>query len=88
MRSRITVAALVTVLAATPARADDSKACALKATEALPKITGLVVKKTRTRSASAAMLKAPPTWQGQTRPIIVDVDIVAAQRKLFHTCAR
>jgi len=34
-----------------------------------------VVKKTRTRPVPAGVLA---TWQGQMRPIIVDVDIVAA----------
>jgi hypothetical protein len=75
MRGRIAIAALLTVLATASGHADDSKACIAKATGALPAITGLVVKKARTRPASAAMLA---TWQGQTRPIIVDVDIVAA----------
>lgn len=37
------------------------------------KFAGL--KKTRTRPAPAAILA---TWQGQKRPIVVDVDIVAA----------
>jgi hypothetical protein len=56
-------------------RAEDNKACILKATETLPRISGLVVKKTRTRAVPAAILA---TWQGQTRPIIVEVDTVAA----------
>ena len=75
MRSKIAIAALVMFLATASSRAEDSKACVLKATETLPRIAGLVVKKTRTRPAPAAILA---TWQGQTRPIIVDVDIVAA----------
>jgi hypothetical protein len=54
-------------------RAEDNKACRSKATEALPHISGLLIKKTRTRPVPAAILA---TWQGQTRPIIVDVDTV------------
>src|ERR1700724_916131 len=71
---KIAIAASVTLLAAASARAEDNKACVSKATEALPRITGLVIKKTRTRPVPASVLA---TWQGQTRPIIVDVDIVA-----------
>jgi hypothetical protein len=43
-----------------------------KATEALPRIIGLVVKKSRTRAVSPEMLA---TWRGQSRPIIIDVDV-------------
>src|SRR5260370_42138564 len=71
---KIAIAASVTLLAAASARAEDNKACVSKATEALPRITGLVIKKTRTRPVPASILA---TWQGQTRPIIVDGDIVA-----------
>ena len=51
--------------------AGDSKACIAKATEALPRIAGLTVKKTGTRPAPPSILA---TWQGQIRPIMVDVD--------------
>jgi hypothetical protein len=71
---KIAIAASVTLLTAASARAEDNKACVSKATEALPRIAGLVIKKTRTRPVPASILA---TWQGQTRPIIVDVDIVA-----------
>ena len=74
MRIKIAIAASVTLLASAPSRADN-KACILKASEALPRISGLVIKKTRTRPVPAAILA---TWQGQTLPIIVDLDIVAA----------
>jgi hypothetical protein len=75
MHSKIAVAALITLLATASGRAENDKACILKATENLPRVAGLVVKKTRTRPAPAAILA---TWQGQTRPIIVEVDVVAA----------
>lgn len=75
MLGKIAIAVSVTLLATASCPAEDNKACILKATEALPRITGLVIKKTRTRPAPAAILA---TWQGQTRPIIVDVDIVTA----------
>jgi hypothetical protein len=71
---KIAIAASVTLVAAAGARAEDNKACVSKATEALPHIVGLVIKKTRTRPVPASILA---TWQGQTRPIIVDLDIVA-----------
>jgi hypothetical protein len=45
-----------------------------KATATLPQIAGLVVKKTRIRPAPPEILA---TWQGQARPIMVDVDTVA-----------
>jgi hypothetical protein len=86
MRSKIAIAALVTVFATASSFADDSKTCIAKATQALPRVAGLVVKKTRTRPAPAAILA---TWQGQTRPKIVDVDIVAtgAAETYSYLCA-
>ena len=75
MRITIAIAAAAAVLAASSSHAEDNKACVLKATKTLPSITGLVIKKTRTRPVPPAVLA---TWQGQTRPIIVDLDIVAA----------
>jgi hypothetical protein len=75
MRVIIFIAALVALFAPASSRAEDSKACILKATQALPRIPGIVIKKTRTRSPPAAILA---TWQGQTRPMIVDMDIVTA----------
>ena len=74
MRITIALATLV-VLVATASRAEDNKACILKATEALPHIAGLEVRKTRTRPVPAEIMA---TWRGQTRPVMVDVDIVAA----------
>ena len=75
MRIKIAITASLAVFAAASSRADDNKACVLKATETLPRISGLVVKKTRTRPVPPAVLA---TWQGQTRPIMVDLDTVAA----------
>jgi hypothetical protein len=63
------------VLFAVPADARESQPCIPKATEALPHVSGLVIKQTRTRPVSTAVLS---TWQGQSRPIIVDIDVVAA----------
>jgi hypothetical protein len=75
MHIKIAIAASAMLLATANVRAEDNRACILKATETLPRISGLVVKKTRTRPVPPAILA---TWQGQARPIIVDVDIVAA----------
>ena len=55
-------------------RAEAGKTCIATATEALPKIAGLVVKRSRTRPVSPAILA---TWRGQSKPVIVDVDIEA-----------
>src|SRR6266478_8641074 len=71
---KIALAVSVTLLATPSSRAEDTKACISKATETLPRISGLVIKKTRTRPVPAEILAK---WKGQTRPIIVDVDIVA-----------
>jgi hypothetical protein len=73
MRVKIAIAISVALLATATSRAEDNKACISKATETLPHTSGLVIKKTRTRPVPAAILA---TWQGQTRPIIVDVDTV------------
>jgi hypothetical protein len=75
MRSKITITTSVVFLANASAQALDDKACILKATRALPSISGLVVKKAGSRPVPAATLA---TWQGQARPIIVDLNIVAA----------
>jgi hypothetical protein len=48
----------------------------------LPRIQGLVVKKSRTRPVSAEILS---TWKGQTRPVIVDVDFEAAGEALTYS---
>jgi hypothetical protein len=75
MRIKIAVAASLTLVATASSRAENNKPCILKATETVPRISGLAIKKTRTRPVPAAILA---TWQGKTRPIIVDVDTVAA----------
>ena len=73
MRVRIAIAVSAMLLATASGRAEDNKACVTKATATLPQIAGLVVKKTRTRPAPPEILA---TWQGQARPIMVDVDTV------------
>ena len=86
MRVKMAIAVSVTLLATATSRAEDNKACISKATETLPHISGLVIKKTRTRPVPAAILA---TWQGQTRPIIVDVDTVVGgeQQTYSYMCA-
>lgn len=72
------VLSAVTAIAAflAPASADtrESQPCIPKATEALPHVSGLLIKQTRMRPVSAAILSS---WQGQSRPIIVDIDFIA-----------
>jgi hypothetical protein len=75
MRTKLALAGVALLFAATNGDAEDNRACILKATEALPRIAGLVVKKTRTRPAPAEIIA---TWRGQARPVMVDLDIVAA----------
>jgi hypothetical protein len=86
MRIKVVIAASVMLFGTANARAEASKACVLKATESLPRIHGLVVKQTRTRPVTAEILA---TWQGQTRPIIVDVDVIAAgaEETYSYLCA-
>jgi hypothetical protein len=74
MRIKSIVTSFVALLVAQSAYAKDDQPCIARAAEALPRIGGLVVKKSRTRPVSAAILA---TWKGQTRPIIVDVDFIA-----------
>lgn len=72
MRTLAMLAASAVLLVAFGSRADAGKTCIATATEAVPKITGLVVKRSRTRPVSPAILA---TWKGQSKPVIVDVDI-------------
>jgi hypothetical protein len=65
MRVKIAIAASAMLLAAANCRAEDNKSCISKATQTLPRIVGLVIKKTRTRNVPPGILA---TWQGQTRP--------------------
>ena len=73
MRTAITVAVLAALLMVLNGRAEAGQTCISKATEALPRIVGLVIKKSRTRSVSPEILAS---WKGQSRPIIIDVDVV------------
>jgi hypothetical protein len=75
MRNLAISAASAVLLLALSGRADAGKTCVTTATEALPKITGLVVKRSRTRPVPPAILA---TWRGQSKPIIVDVDVETA----------
>jgi hypothetical protein len=82
MRAKLTIAASISLLATAGSHAEDNKACISKAAEALPHISGLVIKKTHTRPVPAAILA---TWQGQTRPIIVDVDTVLGDEQQTYS---
>ncbi|HET7491891.1 MAG TPA: hypothetical protein VFK01_08430 [Bradyrhizobium sp.] len=55
--------------------AEAAKTCIGKVTEALPRIAGLVVKRSRTRPVSPTILA---TWKGQSKPVMIDVDFEAA----------
>jgi hypothetical protein len=73
MHIKFAIAASLLLFATADGRAEDNRACIAKATETLPHISGLVIKKTRTRPVPPAIME---TWQGQTRPIMIDVDTV------------
>jgi len=75
MRIAIVVAGAAALLAGEIGRSEAGSSCISKATEALPRISGLVVKKSRTRPVSTAILS---TWRGQSKPVIIDVDFEAA----------
>jgi hypothetical protein len=72
MRSLTILAVSAALLVALDGRAEAGRTCISSATEALPKITGLVVKRSRTRPVSPAVLAS---WKGQSKPVIVDVDV-------------
>jgi hypothetical protein len=67
--------AVSALLAGESGRAEAASTCLSKATEALPRISGLIVKKSRTRPVSPTILS---TWRGQSKPVIIDVDFEAA----------
>ena len=73
MRIAITVAALAALSLIPSGRSEAGQTCISKATEALPHIAGMVVKKSRTRPVPPEILA---TWKGQSHPIIIDVDVV------------
>jgi hypothetical protein len=75
MRTGMIVAVSAALLVVLNGRAEAGKTCISKATEALPRIVGLVVKKSRTRPVSPAILAS---WKGQSRPVIIDLDIETA----------
>jgi hypothetical protein len=76
MRVALLALTVVTALfdAAAAGARQEGQPCIPKAAGALPHLPGLSIKQTRTRPVSAAILS---TWQGQSRPIIVDIDFVA-----------
>jgi hypothetical protein len=75
MRTALAVAVSAALIVVLSGRAEAGTTCISKATEALPRIAGLVVRKSRTRPVSPAILAS---WKGQSRPIIIDVDVEAA----------
>jgi chloramphenicol 3-O-phosphotransferase len=75
MRTALTVAVSTALMVLLNAGTEAGKTCISTATEALPRIVGLVVKSSRTRPVPPAILAS---WKGQSRPIIVDVDTEAA----------
>ena len=76
----LTVAASAALLIALNGHAQANKTCISKATEALPHLDGLVIKKSRTRPVPAAILAS---WKGQSQPIMIDLDVAAGEGQTF-----
>jgi hypothetical protein len=72
MRNLTILAASAALLVTLNDRADAGKTCMASVTESLPKITGLVVKKSRTRPVPPSILA---TWKGQAKPVMIDIDV-------------
>ncbi len=72
MRNVTIWAASAALLVAANSPASAGKTYVASATEALPKIAGLVVKGFRTRPVSPAVLA---TWRGQSKSIMIDLDV-------------
>ncbi len=75
MRNLTMLAAAATLFVAFNDGAAAGKTCIASATEALPKLSGLVVKRSRTRPVSPAVQES---WRGQSKPVMIDVDIETA----------
>jgi hypothetical protein len=72
MRAWTGFALAVALLVLPNDRAEAGKTCIASATEALQRINGLIIRKSRTRPVSPAVLAS---WKGQTKPTMLDVDI-------------
>jgi hypothetical protein len=72
MRNLTMLAASAAWLIALGSGAYAGKTCIASATEALPKIAGLVVKRSRTRPVPPDILA---TWRGQSKPVMIDLDV-------------
>ena len=72
MRNLTILAASAALFVAFYDRAAAGKTCVASATEALPKLNGLVVKRSRTRPVPPTVLA---TWKGQSKPVMIDVDV-------------
>jgi hypothetical protein len=75
MRIWIMLAVSAALLIAQKGDAEAGSTCLAKATEALPRISGLVIRGSRTRPVSPTILA---TWRGQSKPVMIDVDFEAA----------
>jgi hypothetical protein len=66
--------------------AGTTRSCVLKATEALPKVAGLRVKKSGARLLPPQQLA---NWKGQSKPIIVDLytDASGVSERYSYLCA-
>jgi hypothetical protein len=86
MKLIVCVATFLLVPSYGGAAPDMSKACVLRATEALPKIAGIQVKRSGTRPMSPEQLA---NWKGQSKPLIVDIDTATpgVTQRYSYLCA-
>ena len=75
MRNLAILVASAALLAVFNDGAAAGKTCIASVTEALPKISGLVVKRSRTRPVPPTIMA---TWKGQSKPVMIDVDVETA----------
>jgi hypothetical protein len=72
MRNLTALAVSTALLVVLNSGAEAGKTCIATVTEALPKTTGIVVKRSRTRPVSPAIMAS---WKGQSKPIMIEVDV-------------
>jgi hypothetical protein len=75
MKVVLALVALILLFGPGAAATGGAQSCIVKATEALPKIAGLVVKKANTRPMQPEQLA---NWKGKSKPVIVDLETLVA----------
>jgi hypothetical protein len=86
MKVFVTIFSLMLLPEAGTAATGPAQPCILKAKDALSKVAGMTVKKASTRPMSPKQLA---NWKGQTKPVIVDLDVLAtgAEETYSYVCS-